>query len=564
VRFLLSRDPNSRGEMADSTLPRCSTEVDLDERDQTAKRCSSTLCGEDVTPPQFPAFPAFMEKLSDSPSCTLEPRHSPLLWVLGWSFFGPLHALLSRSSAFVRWERRHKWMVPRESWRQLKSGAGPTLRNNLLPAIGFIELANAGDFPANVWNEAPLPQHAVILMALGGTLALSMLPFVIRDAVLSFRNLHCLKNERQILKKKRSDGAGGLTAPDSVDCLLHVNFREQGTEWVDRVGMDIIMGFGAFIVGIGTYMAIAGENPHIHLASDLLTGYIGNSPCAMYGLLNLVWSVFIWIRANRHTSEPQLIQEPNIKDLLELRAKEFKAHSLLSGATGLVAGAASLLTYTYWQAYVVLAVCLVSSVVLNFFWRHRLGYDRPLVEVGRDVVFFSEDITYALKYTTSWRARLERKMDEGSDSDPLQVLHPMLGSLSDIMTFLRRHHLFEEFCLEICSQSDDTRLFDVLPDGSRQMQAENLIRLPEDGGLGARIQEIAKNVIKETAPTCFQYQQRWLLEALGCCRAMQNKDTSSLGRRHSKKLSLMHGSCPGTSSSWETEEGDNCMKITLM
>ncbi|KAK0622364.1 hypothetical protein B0T14DRAFT_563822 [Immersiella caudata] len=528
----------------------------------------------DALPPDFPQF---MEVLSDNPVCTLElRRHSPLLWVLQWSFLLPLHGWLSRRiSRFARWERRYRWKIPRESWRRLRSGAGPKLRNNLLPAIGFIELANAGDFPANVWNEAPLPRYAVTLMVIGGTLALSMLPFVARDAVLSFRNVLCLEDERQHLKKKKNDNAGDHNVTNSVDCLLHVNFREQGTEWVDRFGMDTIMGFGAFVVGIGTYLAIAGADDRIHLASDLLTGYIGNSPCALYGLLNLVWSVFIWIRANRHTRAPQLIQDPKVKKHLERRASEFKVHSLLSGATGLVAGVASLLTYTRWQAYCVLAVCLVSSVGLNYFWRHKLGYDRPLLQEGRDVVFLGDDIINALGYAIHWREEVTRGMHGGGNA--VHILQEALGTLPDIMRFLRRHNLFEEFCLELCSlNSEDTRLFPDSGEGTRRVAAEELINLAAaDEDVDRIIRQVAEEVISKAAPKCFQYQQRWLLEALGCYRAMQNSDISSLERRHSMAGERPPGplmtnglgdhACagyPSTSDSWysEADRKEDCMR----
>src|ERR1700743_1635018 len=43
------------------------------------------------------------------------------------------------------------------------------LLNNLLAGVGFLELANAGDFAANVFNQIPVPAYAAALMAVGGT-----------------------------------------------------------------------------------------------------------------------------------------------------------------------------------------------------------------------------------------------------------------------------------------------------------------------------------------------------------------------------------------------------------
>ena len=58
-------------------------------------------------------------------------------------------------------------------------GIPTRLRNNLLMAVGFLELANAGDFAANVWNQVPPPKYAVALMVVGGTGALSIIYFAI-------------------------------------------------------------------------------------------------------------------------------------------------------------------------------------------------------------------------------------------------------------------------------------------------------------------------------------------------------------------------------------------------
>lgn len=37
------------------------------------------------------------------------------------------------------------------------------LKNSLLAGVGLLELANAGDFAANVWNEVPVPHFAMVL-----------------------------------------------------------------------------------------------------------------------------------------------------------------------------------------------------------------------------------------------------------------------------------------------------------------------------------------------------------------------------------------------------------------
>jgi len=134
------------------------------------------------------------------------------------------------------------------------------LKNSLLAGVGFLELANAGDFAANVWNEVPVPHFAAALMAVGGTLALAISFFAFRDAALSRRNMLLLREERRYLRTQKADHVQQTSIARDVGSQLDVNFREMGTELIDRIGMDVVMGFGAVFVGIGTFLAIGGAN----------------------------------------------------------------------------------------------------------------------------------------------------------------------------------------------------------------------------------------------------------------------------------------------------------------
>lgn len=263
------------------------------------------------------------------------------------------------------------------------------LRNNLLAAVGFFELANAGDFAANVWNTVPVPRFAIALMALGGTFALFMTYFAYRDITLSWRNVKGLQCERRFLKSalekvQKQSSDVGEDSPVILQALLDVNHREIGFEIIDRIVMDSLMGFGASMVGIGTFLAIGGADRRVWLASNYLSGYIGNGPLALFGLVNLGWSIYIWLRARRHrisyetTKKPQSVLDTTVSRLLKARVESVRLHAVLSGLTGVVARAASLVTSTMWWGYIVLIPCIVISVVVNCLWRHGLGYDRPL------------------------------------------------------------------------------------------------------------------------------------------------------------------------------------------
>ncbi|KAK3185535.1 hypothetical protein K4F52_005633 [Lecanicillium sp. MT-2017a] len=133
-------------------------------------------------------------------------------------------------------------------------------RNNLHLAVGFLELANAGDFAANVWNDVPVPIYAVVLMAIGATVAGIMSIFAMRDAMSAWHNVKFLRNQRQELKDVHSQRLVQSQTTKDIDVLLELNNRELGSESINRFGMDFLMGFGAVLICIGTYMAIGGAN----------------------------------------------------------------------------------------------------------------------------------------------------------------------------------------------------------------------------------------------------------------------------------------------------------------
>ncbi|KAL6252610.1 hypothetical protein RBB50_000329 [Rhinocladiella similis] len=288
------------------------------------------------------------------------------------------------------------------------------LRNSLLALVGFLELANAGDFAANVFNEIPVPTFAAVLMGIGGCVALSFCAVAIWDARLSYQNIQVLKRERRALLSLRrhvqqttttnvapssqhhqqSSASTEKSSPRSswtpshhlaVSVYLDVNIFETRTELVDRLLMDLTMGFGALLVGVGTLMAIAGANPRIFEASNLLSGYIGNGPAALYGLLRAMWSAYVYLRTMRHQravrrSTTATTLTPEITQALNRRYARLKFYAFLAGPTSLVAGAASLVTATRWWGYTMLAPCIFLSWVCNTLYRKEIGYTRPILQ----------------------------------------------------------------------------------------------------------------------------------------------------------------------------------------
>jgi hypothetical protein len=253
-------------------------------------------------------------------------------------------------------------------------------KNSLLAGLRFLELANAGDFAANVWNEILVPGLTTIFMAVGGTLAIGISLFAFSDARLSRRNILLLLEERRCLRTQKADQT---PIAHDVQSQLDVNFREMGTELVDRMGMDVVMGFGAISIGVGMLMAIGGANYmyNVWYASNFLSGYIGNAPVALYGLVNTIWSAYVWRREHRHgIAGAKELEDDTVKRALNRRIRRFKTHSAINGAVGVIAGGALVVTATLWYGYPILLPCIILSIVRNCAWRHKLGYDRPLIK----------------------------------------------------------------------------------------------------------------------------------------------------------------------------------------
>ncbi|KAK5011852.1 hypothetical protein BJ546DRAFT_1071909 [Cryomyces antarcticus] len=299
------------------------------------------------------------------------------------------------------------------------------LKNSLLAGVGYLELANAADFAANVWNEVPVPHFAMALMAVGGTFTLIISCFAFKDVRLSWRNVLLLLDERSHLRRQKVHYAQDKQSVRALDCHLDVNSREMGAELTDRIGMDILMGFGAVLVGIGTFMAIGGANPSVHQASNLLSGYIGNGPTALYGTINALWSA-----------------HGTVNRLLKDRLYTVKIHAAMNGMTGVVAGVASLITATMWWGYIVLTPCIISSIFCNYVWRHRIGYDRPLAQQPLELSRVS--LVEELEFVT-----FARKIPEEAPSDSLLKLVSNPESIALVIEFIVKNDLFEDFCIHL-------------------------------------------------------------------------------------------------------------------
>jgi hypothetical protein len=373
-------------------------------------------------------------------------------------------------------------------------------------AIGFLDIANSGDFAANVFNHVPVPIHAIVLMAIGGTLALCMSVFALMDIIRSWENIKLLREERQLLKSSDNDKSAEL----------ELNHRDLGTEIFDRAGVDIAMGFGAFLITIGTYMAIGGANRKVFLASNLLSGYVGNALPAVYGLCNVGWSVSVWIRAHRQVLAVSLhLQDGVPKSLLLLRGRRVQEHAILTAVVCLLSGALSMVTPTHWWPYPILLVCGPAFLYSTWVYKTQIGYERPLLTYDGplqaayliDEICFLEVVEKVLK----------------EDSDTWLAVHLKDLPMPDLLQFVIRCDIFEHLCCQLLNESCSFKRRSDALSPTTMVSAQLLSELdkPEQT---TEVIDAVKICLRRHGLKQVKIRKRYLLEALGSCLLHRNGD----------------------------------------
>ncbi|KAE8381947.1 hypothetical protein BDV26DRAFT_254575 [Aspergillus bertholletiae] len=404
-------------------------------------------------------------------------------------------------------------------------------RNSLLASTGFLEFANAGDFAANVWNDIPVPRHAMILMAIGGPIALLMSIVALRDLVLSWRNVQLLRAERRYLQSLKQDYlASPNPDPDLlrlIDSRLGLGWRELGTELIDRVAMDVFLGLGALLVGTGTIMAIWGAHPKVFHASNLLSGFVGNSFAAAFGAINAVWSVYLARRFHRY--DRLCARTPALspfRDRFHLRFSKFKWHAVVSGLTGLIAGAASMVTAKMWWGYVVLAPCMVLQLLCNRFWRTQLGYDRPIISdynqrgilIRETQEIRDEEKDGPLLDSLASTVTLYNAL--GTPLSPSEVVD--WTSLDSLVHFMITHDLFDSLCDWLaCDKSVPSDVRDAVfrdpPSASEHAEIvvspDHILSIPAP--LQNQLRELCRQYLQADGRRVLLYRERYLLEMMG-------------------------------------------------
>lgn len=413
------------------------------------------------------------------------------------------------------------------------------LKNSLLGVVGFLELANAGDFAANVWNEVPVPTHAVVLMAVGGTFALLMSVFAFRDALLSWPNVCMLREQRRLLRRERAerlkeeDGSRKQQQQQQthdLDVLLDVTWRELGTESINRFGLDLLLGGGAVMIGVGTLMAIGGADKKVWFASNLLSGYVGNLPLAFYALINSAWACYVCTRAGQHRAAAAASLQGKQKNgwaglgkkedhpawaAVRRRARNVRLFAAITSVASILGGVGSMMTATLWYGYVILIPVIVSSVLSNFWWRHGLGYDRPLFSDDARDSMSAASLMSEMEYVALAQGAFRR--------DPAAAAGELgadLESLESVLGFIVANDLFEDFCLRLLRDKEllASGLFPV-DRASFDIEAAGLLEAAREQHAG-RLLGAAKKCVREDGLRRFQSRERYLAEALMTCLYM--------------------------------------------
>lgn len=319
-------------------------------------------------------------------------------------------------------------------------------RNNLIFIVGFLELGNGLDFPANVWNDIPVPTHAIVLMAIGGTAAAILSIFAVRDALMAWSNIKFLKRHRRQLKLERQALVDGNQPTEDIDVLLTLTAREMGSELLNRLGMDVFGGFGALLISAGTYMAIGGANPDVFLASNLLSGYVGNAPIAAYGLVNFCWSIFLAYKAQCHIrAASKAISGTKAMALVYRRSRMIQAYCTINGTATLLGGAGSLMTATRWYGYVILVPVVIMSPICNLFWRRLIGYTRDYTRARLHLS--TESLLSTLHFVNEVQLQLEEK-----NLDFLSVEQQDMWP--EMLAFIQHYGMMEGFCCRLLADAE--------------------------------------------------------------------------------------------------------------
>lgn len=388
--------------------------------------------------------------------------------------------------------------------------------NNLMPIVGFLELTNALDFPANVWNQTPVPAFAKGLMITGGSVAILASFLAFRDLYKSVTNFRLLKKERIHLLKERKvyEQAGDDQKANMMQAWLDVNFREALWEAAERMLMDSLNGFAGIIVGIGTILAVDGANPTSYDASNLLSGYVGNSFNVVYGAANTAFAIYMFNRSRKHSRKmKQALPAGALQRRVLGYMKRHQVYAVVNGITVFVSAIGSMISAKNWEGYAVLIPCVIGAIFCNFYWRHLVGYDRDFCQWRPDAAVL--DARERLQFSIDAMELI--KSHEGD-----RLLAKKTGA--EVTQFMAQHGMLEVFTARVLHELGDQRQSIINEQRKRHVDVtiDRLSSVDED-----ILVKSASTALRNIGYHRFRDQERMLAELWGAQLAQQTSPGAS-------------------------------------
>lgn len=387
-------------------------------------------------------------------------------------------------------------------------------------AIGFIDLANSGDFAANVFNEIPVPIYATVLMVLGGVFALVMSMVAFYDARHSSRNIQLMREERQRLRRAVGKDEEKVDMAGQANALLELNTRDIRTEIFDRAGMELTMGTAAFLVSVGCFLAPGGANTRVFQASNLLSGYIGNSPAAFYGLINALWSIMAWTRAQRHRRNAMSRLQPgSTRDAFMKRNLLVRLHAIASGLSALISGSLGMVTPTHWWPYPVLLVCGIVFFWSTWEYKQKIGYQRAVLSELDELQVSTHAILQEIKFLDHVKKNHLKKdlavVSTVITSQPVMATYAHL--VMNVGTVIRLD-LFEQLCIKAVAKEQLLAEFfpaDGSEDTGMSLTPQHFFSVGEDNS--SLVLQLTQDCLQAVTERDLHLREQYLLEMLGCC-----------------------------------------------
>ena len=277
----------------------------------------------------------------------------------------------------------------------------------------LFELDSYGDIGSTPLFPTPLSPLALTLLPVGGAACLlfGARP-ALQDVASGLRNLRALRDEKKRLLlrqhavragvRARQAGASGPQATRNTPMLdlrrelMTLNTRlaicsaEQHSERTDRVISGALVAPGTIITAVGNFVTpgflVAASNSGAALTADLLTGFVGNAPIALYSVVNAAYNARKARIAHRrlHHLQRFCLHEIwhdlhiDVDAMLQRRQQMIRNNAICKSISAIGIGVGGVLTAINPIGYAVLLPFAVGRATCEYLAHKKLGYSRRI------------------------------------------------------------------------------------------------------------------------------------------------------------------------------------------